>query len=282
MTKEMKVKKYDKIAYEKIYELYKKGKVNQAKQFIIEYIETYPTDVNSKILLSKILIALKEYKEAEKFLEYCMKKYPEYIIFKQNMVYLYIELEEYEKAYEIYTKINFEKYEQINKKSTIELATLHALLYTKLNIRTNQKEGYLVNQYKNYDKKMAIKHICINHLNNKKSKNDYMFFKDKEEIEELLEKVEKRIEKNAQKEQRLDVVDYYNFKCENIGISQAGYTDILKVVTIKNTNNIITMYPIKKESAVIINELEEAREYTSGKIRKRTSQIDKFKQKYKI
>lgn len=275
-------KKYDSEAYKKIYELYKKGKVSQAKEFIIEYIEMYPADISSKILLSKIMIGLKEYEEAEKFLLYCINKYPEHIIFRQNMVYLYTELEEYEKAYKVYKTIDFKEYKKINKKSAKELTTLHALLCVKQNIKTSERPGYLVNQYKDYNEEEALKHICNNHLKNTKLKSDYVFNRNEEEIREIMKKISIRIEEDARKEQKLDVVDYYNFKCEAIGTSKNGYTNVLKVVTIKNTNKIITMYPVNKNNAAIINSLEKEHEYTSGKVLKRTSQIDKFKQKYKV
>ena len=283
MKKNKKKKIYDDAIYNTIYDLYLKGKYNVAKRYLFEYLEKYPWNINAKILLSKVLMALKEYSEAEKLLKYCIDKYPKHYVFIQNLVYLYMELEEYEKAYDWYKKLDFEEYRKINDKNTSELAALHVFLQIKLG------------QCKEYSEESAINHILERHvekegkqpnvwtkeLENGITLEEYIYlFEKHQDIKELIEKISKRIE-TAEKEPTIDIVDSYYFKYENIGKSQNTYTDILKVVTIKNTNKIITMFPCEKtENIKIINELEEKKEYRTNKVRTRKSQIDKFKERY--
>lgn len=285
MGKKYHEKNYDRKTYKNIYDLYKKGKYLRAKKYLFEYLEKYPQSIEAKSLLSRILIMLQEYDEAEKLLNYCIEKHSQHIVFLHELLILYMEKEEYEKAYECHKKIDLNKYNKLKKLSTTRLSTINALLCSKLNIpyQEDQKDRYIINQYKKYDEEKAIKHIQERHylnINENLETNDYYFY-EPEQIREIFEKVTKNIEEKAQKEPRLDVVDYYYFYEENIGKSTSGYTDILKVVTIKNSNKIITMYPVKNGNIDIINELEERKEYSSGKIKQRKSQIDKFYEKYK-
>lgn len=282
-------KYYDDKAYNDIFKLYLNGKYSVAKRYLFEYLEIYPDNINAKILLSRVLMALKEYSEAEKLLKYCIKKYQKHYVFVQNLVYLYLELEKYSEAYACYKKIDFDEYRKVNDKNTSELAALNVYLQIKLGKQPSDKEGYLGTQYKKYSKDLAVEHIKEKHVENGKNENMVQstsheeptyFFEKNQDIKELLEQIETRII-TAKKEPILDIVDIYYFKSENIGKYQDRYTDIIKVVTIKNTNQIITMFPIEKRTSInIINDLIEPEEYRTNKIRTRKTQIEKFNERY--
>lgn len=280
-------KRWDDIAFKNIQKLYANRKYQTAKKYLIEYVENYPQDISAKSLLSKILIQLEEYEEAEVLLKNCIKHHPEHMVFVKNMIILYMEQEEYEKAYKYYKQLDYDICIELNERFTAKLIVLRVLLWHKLNLdyKMSKEEGYLLKQYKEYNKDLALDHICENHLESEKNKIDidknYLFYKSKEEIEELYDKASIAIKTGAKRLPKLDMLDFYDFKYKEAGKNNNEYTNAFRVVTIKNTNQIITMYPVNDKYTKIINNLEEKEEYTTGKARTRKSQIDKFYEKYK-
>ena len=90
MRKKYHKKNYAEETYHNIYELYQKGKYIKAKKYLFEYLEKYPYSIDAKSLLSRILIMLQEYDEAEKLLKYSMRKYPQHIVFIHELLVLYM------------------------------------------------------------------------------------------------------------------------------------------------------------------------------------------------
>lgn len=114
---------------------------------------------------------------------------------------------------------------------------------------------------------------------------NYSFLLSEEKLSELYDLINRAI-LISEKTFDMDFSDIYIFRIKDIGYNPYTdeYTDYLKVITLPNEPKIMTMFPVdsSKYNNWNINELysEVNEEYTSGKVRTRISQIDKFNKRY--
>lgn len=268
---------YKVLAYHDICKMIEEGKYNKGKKCLLEYLDEYPYNVKAKILLIKTFCLLNEIEEAEKLLEYSLEVHYDIPIFNVLAAILYYSKEDYQKAYEHYEKIDFNEYKKADPSKAGEIYRLGIIIYEKVGIEADLliKDSYLTKQYMEYDEDKALEYIKKNF---KKGKSTFNY---EEDIEKLFQTVRNKINEDAAETPTFDTLDLYYFKKKNVGKRNNNSTDILEVRTIKNTDQIITMFPVENKKNIIINELNDEKRYTTGIQRTRKSQIEKFNEKYK-
>ena len=156
-----------------------------------------------------------------------------------------------------------------------EYRKLRILLDKRLNrkqmITTNLSYGE--RQYTNYSVKDAIDHIKCEHISNESRVKSNFY--DWVDVAELIKSIKSKLtRKNLYYR---DLSDIYIIDYNDIGITENNeVANAIKVVTIPNTLDIITMYPVNKQ--VYKKEIVEK----SHPKTKRLSQIEKFNKKYNL
>ena len=145
----------------------------------------------------------------------------------------------------------------------------------KLGILPNNFSGksYLAAQIINYDENMAIKHIKKHQYG---SDNPLQFSKDF-----LIKKTFIEIRNIISTEQAIynsAVTNIYKFKYIANGHVYYSLVDYIEVVTLHNSNEIITMYPYQNKEKKIYTDITPNFEDSLKLVR--INQIDKFYKKY--
>lgn len=132
--------------------------------------------------------------------------------------------------------------------------------------------NYSETQNANYSLQLAKEHIKKQHMSEKETKGQIT---KGIEIEELLCYVADKI--TLENLSRVEIMDHYVIEYPGVGYTRDGETsDHLRVVTLPNTKQIITMFPEKKSI------VESTKKETVRPVQKRLSQIDKFNARYGI
>ena len=203
----------------------------------------------------------------------------ENIIVKDNYQNLYklllikYRLKKYDEALYIIDILeqNLDKYEI--KQMQFELDRIKLYIYVKQNKEFDKEvEMYSSKQIISYDKNEAINHIVDHHYVNVKTSK----FNDNIDIEKLFNEASSLMDK--EKIIYDSMFDKYIVKYPNIGTNKNNENiHQLCILTLPDTNDIITMYPC--DGTESIYNLEELEETTKPKV-KRLSQIEKFNKKY--
>ena len=189
-------------------------------------------------LLERIAVIEHKYDEALKYCDFGYKT-TEVAYFLVHKVQIYIRKHEYEKAFEVLMKILEKGYDVVE--GYIDLYVLY--LCKKLNVFifdydfSNSLGCYSFNQFNSYDLDYAVEHTKRHLQCNEKRGNDYL--DNRIDIYIMIEKVKEMLD-DKYKIPSI-VTDVYVIPYPNIGIKGANF---LKVVTIPNTHDIITMYPV--------------------------------------
>lgn len=190
-----------------------------------------------------------------------------------NLMFLEIKNERFERAYSYYLMLD-----ECPKLGKASRKQIEFYLKYKLNILTDEDgkfKTYFYQQLLNYDSTEAIKHIKL-HLDENDTKKIHSCYNENLNIDKLFEEIQLKIANLSPYKSTL--VDKYNIEYDyNIGSIDNIQTNFIRVITILNTKDIITMYPILKEMEES-NLIEE--DYLKVKQIKRESQIDKFNKKY--
>ena len=102
-------------------------------------------------------------------------------------------------------------------------------------------EYYFYSQMIDYNEEKAIEHIKL-HLDENDEKQNHSIYTEDVNIEKLYEKAKIKI--TNINPSRVAILDKYIVECDNIiGKTNGEEVDCLQVITLPNTNNIITMYP---------------------------------------
>lgn len=249
------LKKYD-IAKEKIDKLSKMGK-------------KYENEVN--YYLGKVEFRENNYINAYKFFKKVeIDNIKLYNFSNLNKIFILIKLKKYKEAIDEYKelkKINFHNEEIIR---IIELY-LKKMTGNHSNIKAT---SYIEKMIVNYNKIEVIKHI-EKHKTQNNNKKCHTLFNDNVDIEKLYDYAIKNI--NEKTFLWNDFTDSYLLECENISVDKS--IKYIKVITLPNTKEIITIYPLDNTKSYLI----ESSETINEKLKvKKTSQIEKFNRKYRI
>lgn len=248
---------------------------NKARKYYLKNVDSIKNYKKDKALFS---LGQLEYKldNYDKALEYFKKisdngSYLRGALF--NIVHIQIRKKDYEQASIQLEKIKNDYNNLINEFE--EYRKLRILLDKKLNVEqtVTKKLSYGEMQYANYSVNDAIDHIKREHISNEsRIKSNFYDWID---IEELMKNIKgKLIRENLYYR---DFSDVYIVDYSDIGMAENNeIANAIKVVTIPNTLDIITMYPVNRQ--VYKKEMSEE----VHPKQKRLSQIEKFNKKYNL
>lgn len=182
-------------------------------------------------------------------------------------------------------KLN-EAYEKICTISTADNNNIcnkaRQYLEYKLGLTNSLTSCYFNNQLINFSEEKTIKHMKL-HLHNKENRYN-SYFSDEIDLDELYYDIKNKIK--DMNTNVFTVVDKYIINYDYpIGISNGKAVNNVEVVTFINTKDIITIFPIESinnDIEFLDESNEEEYYYSSPKVKKRESQIDKFKRRYQI
>lgn len=279
---------FDSKEFSKIIEIYKEGKYIKALKFIRQYMIKYPNDPWVMPLYVNLLILTEQLEEAKYYLENFS------INHGRNFKFFLISWfkRDYKKAYEFLLKFidEYKTSELLSEEVKKNFNIQKLYLEKKLNCLDSEIDFYKMDykelQIIEYSEKKAIEHIINRHTVVKKNILPYNVFEKEIDVKQLFFQVKELLMDDLLLYNDL-VFDIYYFKYPlSINVTEKPGTNYkyLKVITILDTKNIITMYPVFSQNRVLkVNSLEKAEDNLSLKTKTKTlSQIEKFNQKYKI
>ena len=223
---------------------YERGNYENAKNYCYRALSVTDFRMQAELfaLLGRIEVADRNYDEA---LRHFQRGYDltgiHYLLLEK--VWVYIKKKDYPSAFTLLMKIIDKNI--YDDKLEMELALL--FLCKELNVFVQEYEfrypkNYSFCQILEYDISETVWHLGLHYLNNRTIDNEdeIDYFDNRLDAEELIEKVKSMLD------EKYKVIscfrDVYIIPYPNIGVSGSNY---LKVVTIPNTKDIITMFPLK-------------------------------------
>ncbi len=248
-----------------------------------EYIETFYEDYYAYLCYIKTLIDVGAFEEAMSIIEFVESAFPNKV--DSNLYYhkirIYSFLGNYETAYQIYTDYKEDFLKIDNRTANFEV------IYNKKvhnNVeRSFAQSRYLYNQIAEYSHDDFINHIS-KHLasnnQNDKSPNPAIFNPDFP-IEQVIEEL-KTIIPNDKRTYFNFSENFYVFKYDNCGKINNKNTDYFRVVTLHNTNKLITMYPMRSGAVLPYTDLNYLYHQEDKPKVKTLTRTEIFNQKYNI
>ena len=258
------------------------------------YLEEYKTKYDSNHILCRRYDAL--LKSYEGYIEEAIEILKENILIDNTrhsntddayyLVVLLTKKGKYEEAYSYLKYIDLKELMDNTKVAYKNARKMINFLNKMLNKDRCVYDLTVYQELQSYDYSLdrAKEHIVGKH-NVLMQDYNYSFLLPEEKLSELFDLVNQAI-LISEKTFDMDFKGTYIFKIKGIGYNPYTdeYTDYLKVITLPNEPKIMTMFPVdsSKYNNWAINELypEVNEEYTSGKVRTRMSQIDKFNKRY--
>lgn len=236
-------------SYNQAKKLIQNRKFHLATIVLEELYRTYPDDDN---LARELAMALKyqaKYDEAINILEAQEVITPLYF---KELTRLYIRTENYDKAYHLLSGLTEEDISQIK---IIGLNEFYRLTKIYLHNRYSdiplplELSGYLENAVLSYDENFALRHIKIRHSKSSllSPKDKGSIFEDTTSIEDLFYQLKSNLELSKREIKECDFFDSYLYAYDDNKIRK------IRVLTIPNTTNIITMYPVDIQNSEKIN-----------------------------
>lgn len=252
------------------------AKKNDYKKAEQQYKKIETDEKHKNINLGKLELIKGNFEKAEEYLSIIDIKNIDVNI---NYDYLYrlalvkIRLKKYDEAKEIL------KLFDTNKKSIEvvglmkEINRMNIYLKTQLNEPIKYEQlSYSGKQINSYNEEDALNHIIENHVYNEEKS----LFNEDIDVKELFKNVKELLTKDKVVYEFL--FDKYIINYRNIGYNQnKEIVHQLLILTVPDTKDIITMYPLDGTESIFT--LEELEEKDKPKV-KRLSQIEKFNMKY--
>ena len=248
-----------------------------------EYLETFYEDYYGYICYIKTLIDIGDFEEAIPIIEFVESAFPDKL--DSNLYYhklrLCTFLEDYETAYQIYTNYK-EEFLSIDNRISIFEVIYNKKVYDNIE-RSSTPSRYLYNQIVEYRHDDFINHISkhlANNNRNTKSPNPTIFNVDFP-INEIITEL-KSIIPNDNRTYFNFAENFYVFKYNNNGKIDNKNADYFRVVTLHNTNELITMYPMKSGAVLPYTDLNYLNNAENKPKVRSLSRTEKFNQKYNI
>ncbi len=186
-----------------------------------------------------------------------------------NLIYIHIRKKDFKNANYYYEKAIKESIFSKDKEEALKIKVILDKERNK-HIKLEDSYSYSLGQYINYDEKEAYEHIEKNHYG---EDFDRSVFNDDINLEELILDVKTKIV--PEKRELQGLADCYYIEMDNVGKTREGEEcNVIKVIVIPDTRNIITMYPIS-------NRYGEERKKEKPKVKK-MSRIEMFNKKYNL
>lgn len=260
--------------------LLNKGKEHLAIVELEKLVYKYPKNCTIKLEYAKLLSKTNRDEEAllllnnlEQFYLNKLSNIEKFTLY-YRMLLSYFHNKDYEKViYYYHNVLKYIEYAEFSQKD-FRIFLIYALKeLNKLGFVNTSRLRYSEQQVVDYNKEKAINHIRL-HLNEFNKCDNEALFRDDIDIENLYCIAREKV-KTSKKNYESYVMDIYNFKYSNIGVYNGKKVNVLQVVCIGGTDNIISMYPIE-DSVYNLEDLVEI----SLKDFEKKSQIQKFKNKY--
>lgn len=260
--------------------LLNKGKEHLAIVELEKLVYKYPKNCTIKLEYAKLLSKTNRDEEAllllnnlEQFYLNKLSNIEKFTLYYRILL-SYFNNKDYEKVVYYYHKVlKYIEYVEFSQKD-FRIFLIYALKeLNKLGFVNTSRLRYSEQQVVDYNKEKAINHIRL-HLNEFNKCDNEALFRDDIDIENLYCIAREKV-KTSKRICQSYVMDVYNFKYNNIGVYKNKKVNVLQVVCISGTNNIISMYPIAGST----KNLEELIELDFNDV-KTISQIQKFKNKY--
>lgn len=277
-------KKIDRISsYKNIKNLLKGKKyqalIKEANKFLI----LYPKELNIVFMKARALRALKEYEEAIIQLKYILSIEKENVYAIKELFYIYFNLSRYEEALKLLPLIYKTRCIDKSEAYTAEIIIRKNLNNLDESSKKLRKDSYTETQICNYDKGNAFCHILLAHSYKNMNRNSKVksYFSDDVNISYLFDLVKDSL-KDSVKADVDSPVDVYFYYVSGVGTSNGSICNFIKAVTVPNTEDILTIYPVDSLFCKEINDLDcDYDKLFNRKYKvKNLSQIDKFNKRY--
>jgi len=256
-------KNYNKEEYDGIKKLIATGKYEFAKTALEDYLKRYP---NNSYALKEYACILRHHSQQQEALSLLLQCNSDEVHIIRERAFCYAYAEEYVMALRELTKLY--KFTDSEKK-------LKNFCSAKLGYLPEEaNQFYGLSQIMNYDSEKVIAHIH-NHDFSEEVQLEELYYN----IRELLPEAKCTIHD--------DVMMYYIFRIENVGVIEGETVDYVTAVTPPYSTDIFTIYPTQNERVVkpTVNDYQSllrSKEKTEEpvKIKQRQSQIEKFNRRY--
>lgn len=229
------------------------------------------TPINCRVIYEKARVfrTYKNYDESIVLFNKCFEESNSFTLKTSslfNLIYIYIDLNDYEKAFELLTK-NEEKLINLDKTSYYQI---YAFLCKYFNIEYDSTyNSYSVSQVLNYNFELTCEHV-------KKHINEFKEVIDFDNISNLLLEISDKL--SIKTYFTLTFFDVYNVRYTG----KDGRDFFIKTIVIPGTKNIITCFP-SKETLFVLDDIDEEIDVKpKEKVIQRKSQIDKFNERYSM
>lgn len=265
--------------FKKIIKLYEENRLEEAISEFQNYIEIYPNDLGGYVYYADTWIKLGNFEEAEKLLEMAVITDKTSQASKDEFLLIKIKLLCCQGKYQ-------ECLNLLNKNVAVfkrhDWGFFGTLIFLKKQLGIlvpsdyqHFQEGYLWNQIDSYDEEAAISHI-ENHMPYDINDSTLQFVEDFP-LRDIYFKLREMLPLETKLYDSI-ITNLYVFKYDSIGRVNGKLVNHLAVVTLKDSNDIITMHPYEnKARRECINLTPENQDIPKAK---RMSQIDKFNQRY--
>ena len=263
--------------YNKFKKMYLAKKYNIFEREATKYLEIYPNDIKMRFMRAKTYRKLNCFEDAIQDLKYILElEVNDYAL--TELFYLLYYLNMYEEALSLLHLIY--KRDSINNTS-LSIAEIIMKKALGKNIVDKNRENcdYIMSQVLEYRLDEAIDHIKERSVETDKNRSYYV-----ENIN--LNYLFDIVKNNLNSKNKVNTIEL--LEIHYIGISNVGYhnntpCNFIKVVTMPNTTNILTMYPTNDVDIDYVYNIEfdYNKLFNREEKTKRLSQIDKFNNKYK-
>ena len=202
------------------------------------------------------------------------------------LMLLFLEIGDYNNSYKYCSFINIASYQkELPEKFKKGSLRTKNFLVTKLGLPICENvDNYAYNQLYYYSDLMAKIHIYDKH--NIEVDEQVGFNMSYENLSKIYDYINLAI-LYAEKTFDYTYGDVYYFKIPEVGFSfvENKHLDVIKVVTNRDETEILSMFLIKRKTNNndwYINDIVLEKKYSSNKVRKRESMIDKFNKKYNL
>ena len=244
-----------------------------------DYIYEFHKDYYGYAYYLRILIDLGLFEEAKSVLDFIESAFPQlvddYIIFHKLRLLLFTD--NYEEAYNLYNRHNAVLLAKYPRTKVVEI------IYEKFVngvVNSAYSKNYLNQQIVNYSSDCFLEHMQkhMNEYNIDVENPNPVIFNPDFPLNEIVDEIN-RIVPNDNRTYFSIFYNFYVFKYDDNGKIDNKYSDYFRVVTIHNTNKIITMYPMQHGEALLYTDFNYLNTEKKVKTRK-ISRVDRFYQKY--
>ncbi len=234
---------FDCVSFKKILKLSRKYKLEKALVKFQEYLMRYPKDIEAYIYYADTLIKLNALQEAEKILETAKRLMTKETILATQEDYYIMKIKllccqrKYHECYQLF-RANMKIYVKRNMDTTCLLLFLKQKLGI-LSPKDYKYNGYLVNQILSYNEQRALQHIKEHFHFDEKYKSQFLDDFPAEEVYYNLRKwlpFENKCISGT-------ITELYLLRYENNGKVSGRFANYLEIVTLQNSNKIISLYP---------------------------------------